>query len=131
MKTDSLQSDAPTEAKGQGLPTLPCSLLLSQGWREYPDRFRNTSRCFYKRHDTPTRCRCNDDKEGMQVCISVSEYEGKTSYELDLAGELPDGTWIKLQNYGMPEDIHEGLAKIPRLLTAWESLANVKESSAV
>jgi len=48
------------------------------------------------------------------------EYEGRTSYELDLHGELPDGTWIKFLNHGMPEDLKEGLAAIPRLLATWE-----------
>jgi len=56
----------------------------------------------------------------MQICVAVSEYEGRTSYELDLNGELPDGTWLKLHNHSMPEDIEAGLATIPRLLSTWE-----------
>jgi len=98
--------------------------LLADGWREYPDQFRQYARCFYKRFDTPTRCACNDDKSGMQVCIAVSEYESKANYEIDLCGELPDGTWINLHNYTMPESIDDGLAKITRLLAVWEFITS-------
>jgi hypothetical protein len=63
----------------------------------------------------------------MQLCVAVSEHEGRTSYEIDLHGELPDGTWIKLHNHGMPEDIEASLATIPRLLATWEFIcANVQ-----
>ena len=96
------------------------SRLLADGWLERPDQFRKYARCFFKRFDTPTRCACNHFKEGMLICIAVSEHNGSTSYELDLLGELPDGTWIKIHNYGMPEDIEAGLATVPRLLATWE-----------
>ncbi len=56
----------------------------------------------------------------MQVCVAVSRYEQWWSYELDLSGELPDGTWIKLHNWSMPESLEDGLATIPRLLKTWE-----------
>lgn len=105
---------------GLGLNTPPYSRLLCDGWREYLDEFRKYARCFFKRFDTPTRCACNDDKEGMQVCVAVSEHDSRYSYEIDLRGELPDGTWINLQNYGMPKDIEAVLNTIPRLLATWE-----------
>ena len=112
--------NTPNDSTGGCCPPPPCSRLLSDGWREYPDQFRKYARCFFKRFDTPTRCICNDDKVGMQICVAVSEHEGRSSYEIDLHGELPDGTWIKLHNHGMPEDIEAGLATIPRLLATWE-----------
>lgn len=59
----------------------------------------------------------------MQVCVAVCQYEKWWSYEIDLHGELPDGTWIKLHNHGMPPDIEAGLATIPRLLATWEFIA--------
>lgn len=59
----------------------------------------------------------------MQVCVAVCEYDGRFSYEIDLHGELPDGTWIKLHNHGMPENIEACLVKIPRLLETWEFIA--------
>lgn len=98
--------------------------LIDDGWREYPDGFRKYARCFYKRFDTPTRCRCNDDKAGMQVCCAVSEFRWRVSYELDLCGELQDGTWIKLHQWATPEDVEQGLAVIPRMLATWEYIAN-------
>ncbi len=101
-----------------------CDRLASEGWREYPDQFRKYARCMFKQFDTPTRCACNSDKEGMQVCIAVSEWQGKESYEIDMHGQLADWTWIKLHNHGMPEDIKAGLATIPRLLATWEFIAN-------
>lgn len=116
-------NQSPVTPDGQALASSACSLLERDGWREYPDQFRKYARCFYKRFDTPTRCRCNDDKAGMQICVAVSHHEQWWSYEIDLHGELPDGTWIKLHNHGMPPDIKDGLATIPRLLATWEFIA--------
>jgi len=96
------------------------TVLEDLGWKEYPQRFRMAKGCFYKRFDTPTRCRGNDDKAGIQVCIAVYE----RGYQIDLQGELPDGTWIKLEQWCMPKDILEGLKLIPRLLETWEFIAN-------
>lgn len=99
--------------------------LIQNGWREYPDQFRKYAKCFYKRFDTPTRCHCNSEKGGIQVCIAVSNLKDfghdKDTYEIDLHGELADGTWIRLLNHGMPDDIEEGIGKIPRMLNLWEA----------
>lgn len=65
-----------------------CLKLLGLGWREYPDQFKEYCRCFYKRFETPTRCACNDNKSGLQVCISVSEWQEKESFEIDICGKL-------------------------------------------
>jgi hypothetical protein len=97
--------------------------FLANGWREYPDQLREYARCYYKRFDTPTRCACNDDKVGVQICVAVSKYKDQCSYEIDLCGQLADGTWVKFQNYAMPDNLEEGLAKIPRLLSTWEAIA--------
>jgi hypothetical protein len=104
----------------------PIQYLTENGWREYPDQFRK-ARTFYKRFDTPTKCNCNNDKDGMQVCIAVSEFQGRTSLELDLCGELPDESWVKLLNYGFREpNIETVVASIPRLLATWETFCNFK-----
>jgi len=97
--------------------------LISEGWKEYQDQFRRYARCFYKRFDTPTRCACNDDKSGIQIVCYVY---GRVSYELELFGELRDGTWTKVYQYGMPEDITQGLSLIPRMLSTWEHMANAE-----
>lgn len=106
--------------------------LLSLGWREFPDQFRPHDRAFYKRFDTATRCKCNDDKPGIQVCIHVCgpipQLENDIErIEMDLSGELPDGQWIKLFHWAMPLDLDECLANIPRLLATWEFMAAYKK----
>lgn len=102
-----------------------CEYLKSTGWNEYPDMIHKEKRCWYKRFDTPTRCASNDEKPGAQVCISVSEWSYRHEcYEMELSGQLPDGTWIKLHNWSMPEAIEAGVAMIPRLLATWEFIAN-------
>ena len=76
------------------------------------------------RKKTSNRCACNQEKEGMVVGISISQYSENYAYEVELRGELPDGTWITLTGYAMPDDVEEGLKTIPRLLATWEFIAN-------
>ena len=59
----------------------------------------------------------------MPVCVAVSHHEKWWSYEIELHGEISDGTWIKIHNYGMQSDIEACLATIPRLLKTWEFIA--------
>jgi len=95
--------------------------LLAQGWREYPNQFKKSARCFYKQFETPTRCRCNHDKDGVQIEIAVWERGGVESCELEMSGELSDGTWMHLHNHGLPKDLDAVLAMIPRMLMVWEA----------
>jgi hypothetical protein len=94
--------------------------LIKQGWKEYPNQFKK-SRCFFKHFETPTSCHCNNDKAGIQVEVSVAEWQGAGSCELELSGELVDGTWMRLHNHGLPRDIDAVLALIPRMLMVWEA----------
>ena len=108
-----------------------CADLKSLGWVEYFDRTRQLSRCFFKRFETPTRCHCNHDKDGMQVQLVVSETicHTKTQYcsmELELCGELADGTWLKIHRWVLPKDLDAVLRVIPGMLYLWE-LANAKQ----
>jgi hypothetical protein len=109
-------SDPITEQRAQD--------LAADGWREYPNRLKDYARCFYKRFATATRCYCNDDKGGMQVCIALSR-EGHAGFPpgftMDMSGELKDGSWVKLVNYGMRDSLEDSIAAIPRLLAAWEA----------
>jgi len=98
-----------------------CKTLLEQGWKEYPNQFKKYSRSFYKYFETPTSCHCNNDKTGIQIEISVSEWQGAESCELELGGELADGTWMNFHNHGLPKDIDAVLALIPRMLSVWEA----------
>ena len=96
--------------------------LQDNGWKEFPDQFRKTTRCFAKRYDTPTRCHCNDDKAGIQVVLGISVWtDGRDSIEMDICGELSDGTWVELKNYVLPQDIESVINLIPRMLSIWEA----------
>jgi hypothetical protein len=95
--------------------------LIKQGWKEYPNQFKLYSRSFFKYFETPTSCHCNKDKTGIQVEVSVAEWQGIGSCELELSGELADGTWMRLHNHGLPKDIDAVLALIPRMLMVWEA----------
>lgn len=94
--------------------------LLADGWREYPNQFKKFARCFYKQFDTPSRCRGNGDKQGIQIEMCVSDITGNEAYEIELTGQLGDGTWITLHQYSLPNDIRKAVTLIPRLLTLWE-----------
>ena len=98
--------------------------LVDEGWNEWPNPFERTARCFYKRFKTPTRCHLNDDRDGMQVQISLYT-EHSVGYEMRLDGELSDGTWIEFHQWSLPENIEDGIALIPRLLQTWEFMSNV------
>jgi hypothetical protein len=102
----------------------PIEYLQNNGWTQYRDHLTldKSSTFFAKRFETPTRCACNDEKSGMQVCIRVTSRAMADSYEMAIRGELPDGTWIEFLNYSLPENIEKTISKIPRLLAAWETI---------
>lgn len=102
----------------QNMSTDTITWLVDNGWSEYKNGFKPEQRCFYKRFDTPTRCACNDDKPGIQIEIAVT---GDKSFELELIGQLRDGTWLRLLNYYLPKDVQAAVALIPRLLKTWEA----------
>lgn len=97
------------------------STLTVDGWVTYKNQFAKYAKCYYKRFPTPTRCHLNDDKEGMQIQLAVTDFEGNASFELELVGELADGTWFKLHNYALPKSLNEVLTVIPRMLATWEA----------
>ena len=97
--------------------------LEANGWFKSQSTYGKAGPRFYKRFSTPTRCFCNYDQEGMQVCVALLNYPECRRYEIELNAELPDGTWVNLQNHGMPDDIEAGLASLPRLLATWEFIA--------
>ena len=93
-------------------------LLAADGWREYPNSFKKWARCFYKQYDTPTHCACNDDKPGMQIEIAVSD---TGNMEMEIHGQLKDGTWLHIHNYSLPHEVEKVTALIPRMLAVWEA----------
>ena len=110
-----------TELKAQDRQAACSSELLAAGWRECPNNFKKWARCFYRRYDTPTRCACNDDKPGIQIEIAVSD---TGNMEMELNGQLRDGTWMHMHYYSLPPTVTEVLALMPRMLATWEA-ANI------
>jgi len=54
--------------------------------------------------------------------IAVSEGFGHgPSMEMELSGELKDGTWLNIHNYALPKTVDEVTALIPRMLAIWEA----------
>ena len=94
--------------------------LIERGWKGSQCSIRGCP-LFYKQHDTDLRCCCNDDKPGIQVTCELWERENKVSFELEVCGERPNGTWVKFRLYSLPEDLDECLGQIPTLLNAWEA----------
>jgi len=117
------------ERQGQADSLQCCEELIADGWREYPDQFSPSSRCFFKRFDTPTRCFCNDEKPGVQVKIEVSFLDVSVTMEMSLRAGLKDGTWIEMLNYCLPNTVEEVTALIPRLLAMLEVANEVKEQA--
>ena len=95
--------------------------LVLKGWRESPNANRKYARCFFKRHDTPSRCFGNSDKAGITVQIAVTDWHGLVSMELEVCGGLSDNSWLTLLNYSLPKTVTEVEALIPRLLRIWEA----------
>ena len=110
---------------GQSLNEMT-SYLEANGWHEYSYVLRPESRCFYKYFSTPTPCACNDSKPGLQVGVACAEIQGHVMYDLDICGELPDGSWVKVAQWGLHDGIEEGLKVIPRMLSAWEHMVAFK-----
>ena len=114
-----------TTPKQQDVETV-AALLTADGWHEDVNQFKQYSRCFYKRFDTPTRCHYNNKRPGIQVEIAVmNRLGGGVVMEIELHGGLQDNTWLHLKNYSLPETIEEVIPLIPRMLSAWEA-ANQK-----
>lgn len=97
--------------------------LLAAGLLEYDDVFRHNRRCFSKMITTPTHCSLNDGSHVVQIIVAISATSSTVNFEVELGGELKDGTWLKLHNYSGIKTAKEATEKIPRLLALWE-LAN-------
>lgn len=104
---------------------LCCNELLADGWREFPPYPTKSVRCFYKQFVTTTRCRGNDETDGVYIRLTVAIIDKWPSMEITLCAGLTDDTWIRIQNYALPETVHRVIGLIPRMLAMWE-LANTQ-----
>lgn len=89
---------------------------------------RNEDGIWFKRIDTKTRCQTNDDKPGIQVCVSYYDFtkfkDGLEQLEISIRSEPKDGIWIDFKCYGIRiDELEEKLdAQIQKLLKAWEAI---------
>ena len=98
------------------------SQLLNEGWRQGSSRNLVTD-VFYKIFPSEYLCRAND-RQGIEIEIrTLSEHfsSGDATVSLHLRGELEDGSWFYLQNFGISTDLNKCLSKIPRLIAIWEA----------
>lgn len=116
------QMDSSTKQNGvnMSIPKSFIDRLLGNGWREYPNVLKPHARCFYQQFNTPSRCNGNSDKPGLQIELAISELNSHTLMELELCAGLKDDTWLRIQNYSLPDDVEKVLKLIPRMLAAWE-----------
>lgn len=106
------------------LPTDLRAAFTALGWQKDKDQFREDADMFWRRVPTPTPSRQNREKEGVVVAVYISDFFGVQNAEMELVGELPDGSWIKLMNYLLPKTAEGILAVIPRMLATWECAVN-------
>jgi hypothetical protein len=102
------------------------TFMNNGGWRRYVQAGSRADRSYYKRFATPTPCRCNADKPGIQVTAHAYCREGQVNVEMSLSGELADGSWINVNRYGIPGGVPDALAAVPEMLRVWEAAAAEK-----
>ncbi|MFA7287424.1 MAG: hypothetical protein WC055_00945 [Melioribacteraceae bacterium] len=92
--------------------------------------FSNADIYWWKKYNTETRCKCNDDKPGIQILvygwdIKYSSEEHK-EFEIELCAEPKDGEWVTFKVYGIKdESIFDVLeVQIQKLISAWEAINN-------
>lgn len=95
-------------------------LLNRAGYKEYESKnidFLHI-RKFYKRIKSSFYCVCNE--RPPQICVSVYECLGQTSFEVSIIGESKEG-WIDFKFYSL-----DSLDNLPyfesKLQEIWESL---------
>ncbi len=99
------------------------SKLEALGWKIQKHATEPHTTQLWKRHPTPTRCHCNDNKD-LIIQFNVMNLNDHMSLSLHVIGELAGETWgVVLENYSLGQDYEQALAKIPRLLRTWEAIA--------
>jgi hypothetical protein len=95
--------------------------LMNEGWQRYKSTF---SDIWCKRWKDAPRCKCNIEKEGIQVVVTISVWDTSANYEIDVTGEKPDGVWVKLCAYGLDAaSIQDTLnVQADKLIAAWTAL---------
>ena len=123
MKTPQNNEASSQNRTSGSLDAVVSQHLEQSGWRKYQSLGREI---WCKRWKDATRCKCNENQPGIQVVITVHEYDGRRSYEIDVTGEKPDGVWVKLSAYTFNAEniIQASETQANQLVSAWNLLAN-------
>lgn len=104
--------------------------LLSKGWVLSKNGSKSYASCYYKRFPTKRWCSLNKRTTNsghqaihVELAVSLFNHSGEqvTSYELEIRGQLKDGTSILILNHALPDNLNAVLRKIPRLIRIWEA----------
>lgn len=97
--------------------------LTTEGWKNYK---QGDSEIWCRQWKDAPSCRCNSDKQGIQVTVTDHHLFEHSSYEIDVTGEKPDGQWVRLAVYGIREDelVSVLYQQANQLVAAWTLLAN-------
>ena len=107
--------------------------LIEDGWTLYTDNLSQATADLYRRVPSDFRCKCNDDKEGIQFTIAIYESQGHVplpdSAQLKLRAQMPNDEWVDLRVYGLsPENIVESIhTHMIALLRAWDAMCDFTE----
>lgn len=119
-----------------GLPEFERA-LREAGWRIQVDPYRMSrfNQCNWyawsaDRADFQPDCASNEKPPSFVVKPSLLHIDGRTSksVEVEVCGEAPGGTWLKLQAYSI--DVAEFFERIPliraQLAAAWNAAASMQ-----
>ena len=104
--------------------------LAEQGWKT--GRVSQLDSCdfvWYRRYPDAPRCCLNENKPGIQVCLMMWDFGQHASFQVDIRGELLDGTPVELKAFSIPaRDLIEILdGQVAKMLRAW-TVVNQEEN---
>lgn len=96
--------------------------LQEHKWIKFVNRMKSCDHAFYKTFEGHEECRCNQHKR-KQVEVYIWDhhiYGASISVEINCVGELADGTWLKLEFYGLKSEIDHINEKTEEILNLWD-----------
>lgn len=99
--------------------------LQQHGWIKFDNRLKSCDHSFYKTFQGHEECRCNQNKR-KQVEVYIWDnwvknlHNPMISVEINCVGELPDGSWVHHEFYGLKPDIDYINQKTEEILQIWD-----------
>ena len=89
-----------------------------------------SSSCWWKYFPAPS-CAHNNCERKILVMVNEYKYDHHIGYDIELRAEKPDGMWVRLQCYGIGEELPSVLNKqVKQLIEAWKAMVKAsKEKS--